>query len=226
VSVWEKPLKFALSLTINYVTLLVLMRMLLPIGFNSPRLRIAALIVTVTSTYEIVYIVLQASRGLASHFNYSTPMAIGAYALMGIGAVVLVGGVALFGLEFRSVPAKRGSEGLRLGAVLGLLVGAILTIPTAGIMSSQVISVGHWVGGVLSDANGLPFLGWSKTGGDLRVSHFYATHMMQALPVLGFLADRFASRKVRMVVIAGAVLSVTVVVATFVQAASGHPLIS
>jgi hypothetical protein len=43
------------------------------------------------------------------------------------------------------------------------------------------------------------FFGWSLTSGDLRVSHFLATHMMQAVPIaaaliswagIGFFARR------------------------------------
>lgn len=224
VSVWDKPLKFELALVVNYVTLLLLMRALVPSGHFRPRLRLAALIVTVTSTYEIAYITLQASRGLASHFNFSSPIASIAYSLMGLGATALVGGIFLFGLEFAAMTVPPGSQGLRLGAILGLCLGAVLTLATAAIMSSQTISVGHWVGGALSDAKGLPLVGWSTTGGDLRVPHFFATHTMQALPILGFAADGVAPRSAKIIVLAGAVVASLMVVATFVQAATGHPL--
>jgi hypothetical protein len=32
------------------------------------------------------------------------------------------------------------------------------------------------------------FTGWSLTGGDLRVAHFLATHMMQAVPIAAVIA--------------------------------------
>ena len=224
VSVWDKPLKFEIALMVNFVTLLALMRALLPAGPASRRMRIAALVVTLTSTYEIAYIVLQAARGLASHFNNATPLASVAYGFMGAGAVALVAGCFAFGLEFSARPAPLVSEGLRLGAILGLCLGAALTLVVASLMSSGQISVGHWVGGELSDARGLPIVGWSTTGGDLRVSHFFATHLMQALPILGLAMDRMAPRGARPVVIAGAGLGVAIIAATFVQALMGHPL--
>ncbi len=41
----------------------------------------------------------------------------------------------------------------------------------------------HWIGGDQTDATGLPILGWSTTGGDLRAAHFLGLHLAQALPV-------------------------------------------
>ena len=113
VSVWDKPLKFELALIVNFVTLLALMKALPLARPISRRLRIAALAIAVGSSYEIGYIALQAARGLASHFNQSTILYATAYGVMGVGAVCLVAGCFVFGLEFAAAPAPRGSEGLR-----------------------------------------------------------------------------------------------------------------
>lgn len=40
----------------------------------------------------------------------------------------------------------------------------------------------HWIGGDQTDATGIPLLGWSTTGGDLRPAHFLGMHVMQILP--------------------------------------------
>ena len=104
------------------------------------------------------------------------------------------------------------------------MLGASLTLVIAGLMSSGVVDgPGHWIGGVRSDAQGLPVVGWSTTGGDLRVPHFFATHLMQALPVVGLLADAIAPRAARAGVWFAAVAGVAIVGVTVGQALGGHP---
>src|SRR5690606_38973715 len=73
---------------------------------------------------------------------------------------------------------------LRLSAALGLVLSAVTTLVIAGYMSS--VAGAHWVRNVTTDAGGLPLVGWSQQVGDLRVAHFFASHGLQFLPMLGF----------------------------------------
>lgn len=131
-----------------------------------------------------------------------------------IGLLVLLGARAEVG------------TGLRTGAVLGAVVGTVATLVTAGAMSSmQLTPTGHWVGGDLTDAAALPVVGWSTTGGDLRVAHFFATHLIQVLPLIRWLADRrlrsFSAAPVWLA--AGAGLAIVWV--TFDQALAAEPFL-
>ena len=69
----------------------------------------------------------------------------------------------------------------------------MLTLVTAGALSSNG---GHFVGVPGAGAGTVPLFGWSTSVGDLRPAHFLALHAMQALPLLGWLADRSGWRRV------------------------------
>jgi hypothetical protein len=148
------------------------------------------------------------------------------YQIMGVGSVMLVLGPFLVGLAIWGSPAT-SSPGLRTGAILGLTIGAAMTLFTAGYLSSSIIvESGRWVNGVKNDSFGVPLLGWSTVGGDLRVSHFFATHTMQALPLAGLVADRFIPGESQLLVYAVTLACIGVVAFTFVQAKNGLPFLA
>jgi hypothetical protein len=213
-------------MSLNMVTVLWVLPLMSAAWLSSRTVRWSALAVAFASTFEIAYIVLQASRGRASHFNALTPVEGLMYQIMGIGSVILVAGPFLVGLAIWRSPAT-ARPGLRTGANLGLTIGAAMTLFTAGYLSSSIIvESGRWVNGVRNDASGLPLLGWSTVGGDLRVSHFFVTHTMQALPLVGLAADRLSPDKSRPLVYAAALACIAIVAVTFVQARNGLPFLA
>lgn len=226
VSVWSKPIKFQSSLIVLIGTLLLLLPTLRVEAVAGRLARGTALTVAVSATLEIAYLTLQAARGRASHFNDSTQLEATLYQIMGIGAVALVVCSFVFGWMIWRQSRPEVGVGVRTGAAWGLMMSAVPTLITAGVLSSGAIDgPGHWVGGIKTDAGGLFLVGWSRTGGDLRVPHFFATHIMQALPLLGLALDRFRPEISRTGVWAGAALSIAIVAATFVQALSGRPFL-
>ncbi|MDM7981235.1 MAG: hypothetical protein QUV71_12930 [Rhizobium sp.] len=226
ISVWSKPLKFQASLAIMLATLLILLPLIEAHTRAGLGVFLASLVAAITANGEVFYITLQAARGRASHFNDSTPFEAMAYSVMGAGAALLVLSSLVIGIYILRRPRGGASSGLRLGAGWGLVLGSIATLMTAfPLASGEIGGPGHWVGGVRTDLGGLPLFGWSRTGGDLRVPHFFATHIMQALPILGLGLDRFAPRLARPGIALGAVLSIAVVIATFVQAVQGRPFL-
>jgi hypothetical protein len=224
ITVWSKPLKFQTSLTVMLGTVLLLLPLIESTVREGRGVWLACLVGCVTASGEVLYITLQAARGRASHFNGETPIEALAYGLMGIAAVFLVLSVLAIGLFLLFRPAPDAPTGLRFGGAFGLILGSLLTLVTAlALGSGRIAGPGHWVGGLPTDAGGLFLLGWSRSGGDLRVPHFFATHIMQALPIAGLFLDLLAPRLVAAGLVAAGTLSVAVVAATFAQAVAGRP---
>ncbi len=217
-SVWAKPIKFSLSLTIHFFTLAILAQQL----ERGRRLGMAVLLTgyaaVASGLFEQIYISLQAARGLRSHFNHDTDFDFHMYQLMGVGAVLLILASFTLGVVIWRHGKKDGSS-YRLGSIIGLIMGSVLTFIFAGYMSA---TESHSVGTTLTNTNNVPMFGWSRTIGDLRVPHFVATHTMQLLPLLGWVLDRYR-RPSRTVVISAAVVLMLLSVVLFVISISGQP---
>ncbi len=228
INVWTKPIKFQVSLAVLLLTVWWLVP-LLPAALRATRhLRLACAALVLAAVFDMLLFTLQSARGTASHFNVATALDARLYSLSGVAALVIVGSAAWVGWLLWQQRATAGARrGLVLGGAWGLMLGALATLITAGLMSAEVLTpTGHWVGGELSDAQGLPLVGWSTTGGDLRVPHFFATHLMQALPLLGWALDRWAAPgRVNAGLWLGSALGLAVVVATLVQALMGQPFL-
>lgn len=221
VSTWAKPLKFAISLSVHAFTMAFLAQLLLRRDRAGITMSVAGFAGVAAILYEQLYIMIQAARARRSHFNFETQFESMMYAVMGIGAVLLVVTALVLGIMIWR-KAEASMPALKLGAVLGLVIGSLLTLIFAGYMSS---SSSHWVGASVSDANGLPIFGWSREVGDLRVAHFIATHMMQTLPIIGLVADKARWSQGRLLVWIAAIVQVLLAVAVFGQALNGQPLI-
>jgi hypothetical protein len=220
VSVWEKPAKFFLSLSLQLATLAWGLALLPAHERQTPAVRTASLIIVTAAVGELIYIAFRASRGEASHFNQTTTVAAISYMLMGAGAVTLAALTSFLGWRIlRKAPASS----LAFATGWGFMLAGLLASVTGAYVSSQT---GHWVGGDQTDATGLPFFHWSTTGGDLRVGHFFGLHIMQALPVLGFLFRDFPPLQARGLITLGAALWTGLTALTFLQALAGKPFIT
>ncbi|MBV1928720.1 MAG: hypothetical protein KUG81_04335, partial [Gammaproteobacteria bacterium] len=219
-AIWHKPIKFALSLAIHFLTLAFLVQQLDKVRRTGITLVLFGYSAIAAMLFEQLYISIQAGRGRLSHFNISSDLEMMLYSLMGVGAVILVLTSLALGIMIWRYGKKDGS-GLRLGSISGLILGSILTLVYAGYMSSSP-GYSHHVGEVVTGAH-IPFLGWSREVGDLRIPHFIATHMMQLLPLIGLVADRFNFRP-RSVVGASALLLSLLSFLAFSQALAGNPV--
>jgi hypothetical protein len=194
---WSKPAKFALSTSIYSFTFVWLL------GFVRARQRLVQLAENVTAVglvIEIAIIVAQAARGTTSHFNLTTPLNSFLWITMGV-FIVLVWAMNLLVtilLVRQRTPDRAFAWSLRLGlfiSLVGMASGFLMVRPTpeqiAAVRAGHSIHiVGAHAVGVADGGPGLPVVGWSTVGGDLRVAHFAGLHALQVLPFFGWLLSR------------------------------------
>jgi hypothetical protein len=169
---WFKPLKFSVSILLYSATLAWMLSRLPGTAMRRTGWAIAAAL-----GLEQLIIVGQAARGVRSHFNDDTLFDALLYSIMGATITGLWLATVAVALRFlRERPADRvTSSAVRLGLIVGLLGMAV------GFLISG--NGGHAVG-VPDGGPGLFFVGWSTTGGDLRIGHFVGMHALQLLPLL------------------------------------------
>ena len=213
-SVWLKPLKFHLALVIYLITLAFYARFMPPTG-RLWRAFVAAVCLAVLG--EILWIGGAAANQTASHFNITNPVMSTLYGLMGFFAVLLTSASLVMGLSIARNPSVAPT--LRLSLALGLITTFVLTVIVAGYMSSNL---SHFIG---TSTRTLPIMGWSRDAGDLRVAHFFATHALHAVPLVGLAASRMTLPQGRATVIAATAAYSAFVLALFVQALAGRPFL-
>ncbi|WP_446219534.1 hypothetical protein [Micromonospora sp. IBHARD004] len=228
--IWLKPFKFSVSFVL-YGTTLAWMLSLVP-----RRSRIAewaGTVIVAMSLVEMVVIVGQVLRGTTSHYNETTPLDAALWQAMGASILVLFIAHVVIGIVvLRQPTADRAAAyavGLGLGlSLLGMLVAVPMLLPNQA-TGIEGISGAHSVG-VPDGGPGLPLVGWSTTGGDLRIGHFVGLHALQALPILAILLSRFVGTRldertrVRLLVVAGGAYGVLTMLLTG-QALRGQPLL-
>ena len=236
VSLWEKPLKFAISGVLYAVTWSWL------IGHFTRWQRAAwwaGTVIAVTLAIELIVITAAAVAGVTSHFNVSTPLAATLWSVMATAITTLwvatfVAAVALW-RNPGADPARQAA--IRTGVAISLLgmgLAFLMTGPTADQFADwQGIAGAHTVG-VADGGPGLPLLGWSTIAGDLRVPHFIGMHALQALPLLALLLELGArhvpwlrdSRARRGLVLTGAATYLAVVGLVTMQALRGQSIVA
>jgi len=236
--VWLKPMKFAIS-SILYCATLVWM-----LSFVEKKQFWVKLVGTgtaITLLVEVVLIVMQAVRGVRSHFNFTTPFDATVFSIMGSFIMIawvlnLIAAVLLLRQKFQD---SAFAWSLRLGLLItavGAALGFSMTSPTPGQMAvMQAGNMPQFIGahsvGVADGGTGLPLTGWSTEGGDLRIAHFVGLHALQFVPVLGIVINQVwgnrldEKRRTRLVWVGGLGYLGLVLLALW-QALRGQPLIA
>jgi hypothetical protein len=208
---WLKPAKFGLSIAIYSITLLWLLT------FVRGHARIVGLVGWVTAVGLVIeqsIIVAQVVRGTTSHFNDATPLDAALFNIMGsiIVVVWLMGLVTAVLLVRQRLPDAAFAWSLRFGigiALIGMAVAFLMTsaYPGQRAAARERAQIGlprttgaHSVGVAAGDSGpGLPIVGWSTEGGDLRIPHFVGIHAINVLPFVAWALARTRLRARRQV---------------------------
>jgi hypothetical protein len=172
VPLWLKPLKFALSFVAYSAALAWLLGQL-----RDRALQITGWVIVIASVVEMAIITGQAAVGNLSHFNEDDGLGAMLFSIMGATIVVLWLATLAIALRFLREPGRDPVTGTAVK--LGLVVALI------GMLEGfAMIQIGGHAVGVPDGGPGLPLVGWSTTGGDLRIAHFVGMHALQGLPLL------------------------------------------
>jgi hypothetical protein len=176
VSVWAKPLKFMASIGLFALSTAWFIGLLPEARRHGRAIQTVAWTVIVAGGFEIVYITLMAALGQASHFNFSSPLHITMYSLMGAGAMAMTATQPLLAWQIARHARSDLPPAWRDGVVAGLLLTFVLGAGAGGLLGSMQPPAG----------SGLPGVGWHPSG-DLRPAHFLGMHAQQFFPLAGAL---------------------------------------
>jgi len=185
ISVWSKPLKFELALAVHAGTLALVVARLGPRLRAGPAMQTVALAFLVACIIEMGWIIAQAAQGEHSHFNDNTALHRAMFSVMAFCAVIITGTAGAVALAVGRDAGFGAPAPVKAGIVLAFLGGTILTLITAFAIGAHG---SPYVGGIPDLSARMSLTGWSLASGDLRVAHFLATHMMQAVPVAALFA--------------------------------------
>ena len=208
---WFKPFKFAVSIGLFAWTMAWYCHYLS--NFNVIPFNWTVIILF---GFELAYITFQASKGQLSHFNFDTPRSAVLYSLMGLAAVLVSLYTAYIGFLFFTQSFPDLPRHYIWAIRLGILIFVVFSFEGA-LMSSQM---SHSIGAINDNSNWW-IIGWSKTVGDLRVSHFIGMHALQLLPLLSFYI--FKNTKSTIVI---SILYGLLATSTLVQALNSKPIIT
>jgi hypothetical protein len=222
ISIWIKPAKFFVSLAVYLATLAWLFGYLPAAAqaSRSGRFVIAASIGA--GALEMAWLLAAAAAGVPAHFNRASAAWAAAYNAAGVVAMVMLAAILVQGLMIARDRQVALAPAMRRALVLAAVLSSASTLVVAMTLAA---GAGHWVGGAPNDALGLPLLGWSRSGGDLRVAHFFALHLHQALPLAGWLVVASGMPRPLAAVHAAAAALLGFMAYTFVQALTGQPFI-
>ena len=198
-ALWAKPFKFAVSVFVYSLSL----SWLIGLVKGSRRVqRVAWWAGTTAAIFlavEIVIIVAAAAADTTSHFNVSTPLQAAVWAVMAVSIVVVWSAavpvaVLLFRTNLGDAARTLATRSGLIIALIGMGLAFLMTSPTPAQLADYHGIVGAHTVGVPDGGPGLPLLGWSTVGGDLRIPHFVGMHALQIIPLVAAALELLSAR--------------------------------
>lgn len=180
-SVWLKPAKFAVSIPIYCITIALLLS-IYPYSFKQKQW--ISRIVGWVLILEIPLVMIQASRGVRSHFNFEA--AFDGLIFGAMGLLIFINTLILFYMMWTAFAKKLNSTIVIQRAIQFGWLGMIISI----IAGQQMLAANGHAVGVPDGGAGLPITHWSTEGGDWRAVHFLGMHGIQLLPLFAYLLGR------------------------------------
>jgi hypothetical protein len=178
-----KPMKFALSIWVFSWTMALILHYVQDVR----KVKTYSWAAVVALGFEQVAITAQALRGELSHFNKTTIYNSVLYSLMGI----FILGITLWTAHIAYIFIKQKAHTLPPSIVLSIKIGLIYFV-FFSLFGGYVSGLeGHTVGAA-DGGEGLWFLNWSKSFGDLRVAHFFGIHSLQIIPLFAICAEKYS----------------------------------
>lgn len=213
-----KPFKFAVSIAL----LLGSLAWVLPrVDVDSPVRETLAWVLLGTLVVEMAIIVSQAWRGTTSHFNLRTPLDAALWRAMQAAIVLATVGLVALAIWATRRPLVGVDEVLQFAWRAGLWLTLLAAV--SGFRMGGALS--HSVGGPDGSA-GFWLVNWSRSLGDLRVSHFISLHALQVVPLVAWAAALVLPTPAQWAtVVSASGLTLALCVGTLVQALVGRPVV-
>lgn len=205
INIWSKPFKFDVAL-VTYVATLSIFARWIPIATRQKLwFKVFTSSVIISILLEIIWIKGAAAAGTSSHFNVASPLMVVTYSIAGLAALILTTGALVYGFLIWRNQNTGLSKPMHFSIWFGSISMAIMTVIVASYMAAQS---GHLVGGNLLDTEAMPIMGWATDGGDLRVPHFFASHIIHILPLFVLISSwMFKSTSMRATISVAALYS-------------------
>jgi uncharacterized membrane protein YhaH (DUF805 family) len=234
IPIWIKPMKFTISFALYSFTWAWLLSQRHRAGRTSWWMGTA---LVVAGLGEVALIAFQAARGRHSHFNEATALDGWIWIAMGatIGVLMLANLIAALFVIIDRQADRVSTWTVRLGLIvstLGIASGGLMVTGVPGQTWAEDFAGAHSVG-VADGGPGLPLVGWSTIGGDLRAPHFVGMHALQLLPLFALLLTALSARyavlrqervRLRLVLVAGGAYGGLFLLILW-QALRGQPLV-